>query len=91
MFFLANANTTFLLQHCSNSQPSTCTAKAIRAYFVNGTLPPADTVCQPDLPLFAPRMENATSPDDPVGDDEIDDDEAIFRALQELEGMWARA
>ncbi|KAI1626160.1 TAP-like protein-domain-containing protein [Exophiala viscosa] len=39
--------------HCSLAQPSLCTAEAIQAYFVNGTLPASGTVCQPDVPLFS--------------------------------------
>ena len=29
-----------------------CTAKAIRAYFVDGTLPEPGTICQPDFQIF---------------------------------------
>jgi len=39
--------------HCSNAQPSLCTAKAIQAYFNNGTLPAPGTICQPDVPLYS--------------------------------------
>lgn len=42
-----------MCQHCSNAQPSLCTAKAIQAYFNNGTLPAAGTICQPDVPLYS--------------------------------------
>ncbi|TVY41362.1 Tripeptidyl aminopeptidase [Lachnellula subtilissima] len=45
--------------HTSLSAPSKCTAKIIRAYFQNGTLPAPDTVCEPDLTPFEPY--NATS------------------------------
>ncbi|KAI0917846.1 hypothetical protein AcV5_002682 [Taiwanofungus camphoratus] len=34
--------------HCSISSPSLCTAKHVRAYFLNGTLPEEGTVCEPD-------------------------------------------
>ena len=60
---------------------------------MNGTLPEAGTVCQRDLPLFAPQTEDATSPDDPASEetnDDDDDDYSIFRALQELESYWAK-
>lgn len=40
-------------QHCSISQPSKCTIDATRAYFENGTLPAAGTVCEPDFNVFA--------------------------------------
>ncbi|KAJ7648654.1 TAP-like protein-domain-containing protein, partial [Mycena polygramma] len=36
--------------HCSLSGPSICTRKHIRNYFLDGTLPPPDTVC----PVIAP-------------------------------------
>ena len=39
--------------HTSTSQPSLCTAKAIRAYFVNGTLPKEGTICPSSEPTFA--------------------------------------
>lgn len=38
--------------HCSISQPSLCTAKAVRAYFQDGTLPDPGTICQPSVPIF---------------------------------------
>jgi hypothetical protein len=34
------------------SHPSSCTAKAVSAYFVNGTMPELGTECEPDLPVF---------------------------------------
>ncbi|KAJ8092886.1 hypothetical protein PM082_023519 [Marasmius tenuissimus] len=34
--------------HCSSAAPSVCTAKAVREYFVNGTLPERGTVCPMD-------------------------------------------
>ncbi|KAF7331315.1 Cytochrome P450 [Mycena kentingensis (nom. inval.)] len=44
--------------HCSVSDPSTCTAAHVRAYFLNGTLPEAGTICSPDEPVFgAPESE----------------------------------
>ncbi|KAL8843503.1 MAG: hypothetical protein Q9170_000007 [Blastenia crenularia] len=39
--------------HTSTAQPSLCVAKAIRAYFVNGTLPAVGTVCEPSVELFS--------------------------------------
>ncbi|KAI4224594.1 MAG: hypothetical protein L6R36_004547 [Xanthoria steineri] len=39
--------------HTSPSDPSLCTAKAIRAYFVNGTLPATGTKCEPLFGLFS--------------------------------------
>ncbi|KAH8114404.1 TAP-like protein-domain-containing protein [Phellopilus nigrolimitatus] len=38
--------------HCSTSATSLCTAKAIRAYFRNGTLPEKGTVCDVESSIF---------------------------------------
>ncbi|KAF2153667.1 hypothetical protein K461DRAFT_311754 [Myriangium duriaei CBS 260.36] len=38
--------------HSSLAQPSLCTAKHIRKYFTDGTLPPTGTVCQTDVAPF---------------------------------------
>ncbi|GAB1312412.1 Peptidase S33, tripeptidyl-peptidase [Madurella fahalii] len=40
--------------HSSLAQGSTCTARVTQAYFINGTLPEPGTVCEPDVPIFAP-------------------------------------
>ncbi|KAJ7062892.1 TAP-like protein-domain-containing protein, partial [Mycena amicta] len=45
--------------HCSISGPSTCAQKHIRAYFLNGTLPPVGTICTVDAPIF-PDSESDT-------------------------------
>lgn len=44
--------TCLALQHTSLSGFSTCTAEAIHAYFVNGTLPTPGTLCQTDTTIF---------------------------------------
>lgn len=41
-----------LLQHTSLAAPSTCTAKAVRAYFQDGVLPQDGTRCDPELLPF---------------------------------------
>ncbi len=41
------------LQHSSLAQGSLCTARATRAYFVNGTLPEPGTECRVDVDRFA--------------------------------------
>jgi len=38
--------------HTASSSPSNCTALALRAYFVDGILPKAGTVCQPNMLPF---------------------------------------
>ncbi|KIL59088.1 hypothetical protein M378DRAFT_276889 [Amanita muscaria Koide BX008] len=45
--------------HTSLTAPSTCTAKYVRAYFENGTLPPEGTVC-PVLGSLFPVSGNGT-------------------------------
>ncbi|GJE95986.1 alpha/beta hydrolase [Phanerochaete sordida] len=40
--------------HSSWSGFSSCTAQAVAAYFANGTLPAAGTMCQPDFAIFEP-------------------------------------
>lgn len=43
--------------HTSLAQLSLCTAHAIRAFFVNGTLPEKGTVCQPKLRAFHSKLD----------------------------------
>ena len=50
--------------HTSLAQPSLCTAKTIRSYFVEGTVPAAETVCAvqqswPFVPIDYERLDNA--------------------------------
>ncbi|KAL0569611.1 hypothetical protein V5O48_012351 [Marasmius crinis-equi] len=41
--------------HCSSAAPSVCTARVVREYFVNGTLPEAETLCPIDgSPFHSP-------------------------------------
>lgn len=82
-------------KHTSIVQPSLCTAKAVRAYFVNGTLPAPNTKCEPEFPLFA----NKTSLEAlvPIANFtkrawEGDDDKALLAAVARLgKGMGRRA
>ncbi|PPQ71711.1 hypothetical protein CVT26_007628 [Gymnopilus dilepis] len=50
--------------HTSFTSPSECTLGHVQQYFVNGTLPPAGTVCPVTAPLFPPpsNASNATAP-----------------------------
>nr|GAT44275.1 predicted protein [Mycena chlorophos] len=52
--------------HTSFAGPSTCVDTYISAYFRNGTLPPAGTVCQPDahMQLFSPNGTSGPLPRD---------------------------
>lgn len=47
--------------HCTVSSPSLCTAKAVRAYFVNGTLPETGTVCEPEELPFVGKGDRLKS------------------------------
>ena len=42
--------------HCTLSVPSVCTAKVVRTYFEEGTLPVEGTVCEPDELPFVGRV-----------------------------------
>jgi pimeloyl-ACP methyl ester carboxylesterase len=44
--------------HCTTSSPSLCTAKHIRAYFGEGTLPAAETTCEVEELPFIGKVEN---------------------------------
>ncbi|KAK1234476.1 hypothetical protein PQX77_002330 [Marasmius sp. AFHP31] len=66
--------------HCSIGAPSVCTAQAVRAYFVNGTLPAEGTVCPMDgSPFDAPANASVVNSRRATGSE---DD--IRKALQEL-------
>ncbi|KAL0057897.1 hypothetical protein AAF712_015446 [Marasmius tenuissimus] len=60
--------------------PSVCTAQAIRAYFVNGTLPEEGTVCPMDgSPFDDPETASANSKRE-LGSEE----DKIYKALHRL-------
>ncbi|KAL8800252.1 MAG: hypothetical protein Q9182_005308 [Xanthomendoza sp. 2 TL-2023] len=87
-----------VLQHggygyTSLGQPSLCTAKAIRAYFANGTLPAAGTKCEPTFGVF----ENVTVRQEfgPIANFtrrtlDSDGDRALLSALAGLGGEFTR-
>jgi hypothetical protein len=49
----------FTLQHGAILVPSGCAASHFRAYWFNGTLPPNNTLCHPDRPVFTANESNA--------------------------------
>lgn len=55
--------------HSSWSSPSLCTAKAVRAYFQTGTLPPTGAKCQPDEKPFGLRVTGTSTREE--GDDKL--------------------
>ncbi|KAI4245683.1 MAG: hypothetical protein L6R42_010125 [Xanthoria sp. 1 TBL-2021] len=76
--------------HTSLAQPALCTAKAIRACFVNGTLPAPGTKCEPTFGLFS----NATVEQElaPIANFtkrtlESDDDGVLLSAITRLNTM----
>ncbi|KAK8134814.1 alpha/beta-hydrolase [Apiospora sp. TS-2023a] len=67
--------------HASVAAPSTCTARAIRAYFQDGALPAPGTYCEQDYELF----EDPPSPALKVaGQADNDDDDGLAWAASEL-------
>ncbi|THH10350.1 hypothetical protein EW145_g1383 [Phellinidium pouzarii] len=46
--------------HCSSAMSSLCTAKALRAYFLEGKLPENGLFCETDEELFPPKTSNMT-------------------------------
>ncbi|KEF60464.1 uncharacterized protein A1O9_02025 [Exophiala aquamarina CBS 119918] len=77
--------------HTSLGQPSLCTARAVRAYFTNGTLPSNGTICEASVPLFSnvtvasvlqPLNGNGTGRG--IARRDAANEEALLRALQSL-------
>jgi hypothetical protein len=64
----------------SMSTPSKCTAKAIRAYFQNGTLPAPDTLCDPDFVPFDQWNSTTIS----ASKEYLNDDQELEAALLKL-------
>lgn len=55
----------FLFQHGFTAHPSACTAKHVKAYFVDGVMPKPGTQCEVDSPPFEVGME----PEDEEGEE----------------------
>jgi pimeloyl-ACP methyl ester carboxylesterase len=77
--------------HCSISAPSLCTAKYVRQYFVEGTLPKEGTICQSDSRPFNSSAKNEFEPADAQGrllymeDNTMsEEDKLLLSAMQEL-------
>ena len=62
--------------HCSVSAPSVCTARVVRAYFEEGTLPEEGTVCEPDELPFVGRVSSVQA--------RSEEDERLLEALRGL-------
>jgi hypothetical protein len=67
--------------HCTLSAPSTCTAKHIRGYFLNGTLPQKGTVCEPDELPFVGEVN---------GNGLLGEDRELLDALKGMTGAVFR-
>jgi pimeloyl-ACP methyl ester carboxylesterase len=65
--------------HCSSSQPTPCTMKAIREYFQTGGVPTKNTVC---IPPNSPFSLNSTDPSSPFYDPSLG--QAMFVAAEEM-------
>ncbi|CAG8950556.1 hypothetical protein HYFRA_00002764 [Hymenoscyphus fraxineus] len=79
--------------HTSLSSPSRCTAKAIKSYFQNATLPSPSTVCRSDLLPFEPwwDVSKISSHKLAVGiseerDEEVELNEALWTLMKS--GYW---
>jgi hypothetical protein len=80
-----------------------CTAKHVRAYFVDGTLPPVGTVCESVTSTqpftfdgsyyeaIQPLASNATNAKRSAGGPEQDDDVKLFNAVREFGKGFARS
>ncbi|KAH7417696.1 TAP-like protein-domain-containing protein [Cadophora sp. MPI-SDFR-AT-0126] len=66
--------------HTTLSCPSRCTARTIRSYFQNGTLPANGTICLADLVPFEPWKLNSGAASLSSGSE----DERLYFALREL-------
>ena len=60
-----NESASLLIQegfgHCSLAQPSACTAKNIRRYFLDGIVPPLGTTCASDAGFPYPDAKHGAS------------------------------
>ena len=70
--------------------PSLCTAKAVRAYFTNGTLPANGTVCETDVPLFTNLTYQDVWPKNFQRSVEARNDVNTFRALMSIRDKMSR-
>ncbi|KAB8259671.1 TAP-like protein-domain-containing protein [Aspergillus pseudonomiae] len=76
--------------HTTLAMPSLCTAKAVRAYFANGTLPAKGTICQTDVPLFTNLTYADVWPKNFKRDVQSVDDAKLLRALMSLPEKMSR-
>ena len=85
LFLIAICKTTDLWQHCSYSNPSVCTGRAVREYFQTGILPSQGTICQPEYKPFIGCLKK-----DSNGDCEKrrKDDDDIFSAITGLTDVY---
>ncbi|PYH64390.1 alpha/beta hydrolase [Aspergillus vadensis CBS 113365] len=76
--------------HTTLSMPSLCTAKAVRAYFTNGTLPADGTICQVDVPLFTNLTYKDVWPKSFQRSVESRDDASVLKALMSIRDKMSR-
>ncbi|KAJ3519724.1 hypothetical protein NM688_g9259 [Phlebia brevispora] len=69
--------------HCSLSASSACTAKAVRAYFRDGTIPKPETVCQVESSMF-PNDSVSGGGGEELLEGASDDERKAIRAWDEL-------
>ncbi|KAE8423520.1 TAP-like protein-domain-containing protein [Aspergillus pseudocaelatus] len=76
--------------HTTLSVPSLCTAKVVRAFFSNGTLPAEGTICQVDVPLFTNLTYSDVWPKNFKRGVESGDDARLLKALMSIPGKMSR-
>lgn len=70
------------MQHCSLAAPSLCTAKAIRAYFRNGTLPEPGTMCDIQSQIFGEQLN-------PLLDSLVGEERSMMNAWGKLNEVYS--
>jgi len=74
--------------HCSLSAASLCTAKHVRAFFLDGSLPPSETICEIDDDFF-PSSELGLSTSSIEGELVSSSDKELWRTSRDLKEAWS--
>lgn len=93
-----NQSASFVIQngygHTTSAQPSICTAKTLRSYFLDGVVPPYGNICHSDEGFLFPSngIETMSQVGD-VGGDKADRDlvGALRRIAEVLPSLMFRA
>ncbi|KAI9700530.1 MAG: hypothetical protein M1820_006829 [Bogoriella megaspora] len=81
--------------HCSNAQPSICTANNIRAYWQDGSLPSEGTYCEPEYPPFVSTQNQDEIVVPALSSRALkprsEDDKALLEAVETLGRLQSKA